>query len=186
MNNIDFNLDFYYNEESPSCLSYLRTINRHTEGFNVGTKEYRKNGTPLTWRVFYNKNRYKAHRIVWVLHHGSIDPDLYIDHIDGNPFNNKISNLRLVSPTENSRNAKMHVRNKTGVTGVIGIKDLSISDELIYYRGCYVDDNHRIVSKNFHIKNLGEVEAFNEAVKFREQGINKSSHYTKRHGEPIQ
>jgi DNA-binding transcriptional regulator YiaG len=47
--------------------------------------------------------QYMAHRVAWVLHHGSW-PLQYIDHIDHRKDNNRIANLRDVSPSDNVRN----------------------------------------------------------------------------------
>lgn len=47
-----------------------------------------------------------------------------IGHIGGNPLNNKINNLRLVSGMQNSRNRKMHINNTSGHTEPIGIKSI--------------------------------------------------------------
>ncbi len=58
-----------------------------------------------------------AHRVAWKMTTGE-DPGNVIDHIDGNPANNRISNLRVVSQTINSRNAKLSKNSKTGVNGV--------------------------------------------------------------------
>ena len=58
-----------------------------------------------------------AHRIAWVLSYGSL-PVHHIDHIDGNPENNKIENLRDVTLKINHRNRKMRSDNTSGVTGV--------------------------------------------------------------------
>lgn len=47
--------------------------------------------------------RYGEHRIAWLLSYGEW-PDGLIDHIDGNPSNNKLDNLRVANPAENSWN----------------------------------------------------------------------------------
>lgn len=47
--------------------------------------------------------RYRAHRLTWFLFHGEM-PSQQIDHIDRNPRNNRIENLREASPTENGQN----------------------------------------------------------------------------------
>lgn len=45
-------------------------------------------------------------------------PRLGIDHIDGNPLNNKKSNLRICTQSENMANGKLRKDNATGVPGV--------------------------------------------------------------------
>ena len=45
------------------------------------------------------------HRLVWMLHNGEIPSGMCVDHIDRNPLNNRIENLRLVSRSQNSMNA---------------------------------------------------------------------------------
>ena len=54
---------------------------------------------------------YKEHRIIWVMHNGSIPDGLDIDHIDRNTSNNKLENLRLVTRSINHLN-----KNSKGVT----------------------------------------------------------------------
>lgn len=63
-----------------------------------------------------------AHRVIWVLVHGEWPAD-QIDHINGNPSDNRISNLRVVDDLENRRNQKMNSRNTSGVPGVSRCKD---------------------------------------------------------------
>lgn len=64
---------------------------------------------------------YSAARIAWCLHYGQIDPDMQIDHIDRNRLNNRISNLRLVTPSVNCKNrtnkygdARYYTKHKNG------------------------------------------------------------------------
>jgi hypothetical protein len=59
----------------------------------------------------------KAHRVIWALHYGAW-PEFDIDHIDGNPANNSISNLRLATHAENMKNVRMHKDNQSGHKGV--------------------------------------------------------------------
>lgn len=56
-----------------------------------------------------------VHRIVWALHHGKW-PDHTIDHIDRNPRNNLIENLRDVTMSVNLLNRGNP--NSTGIPGV--------------------------------------------------------------------
>lgn len=59
-----------------------------------------------------------AHRIAWVLSKGPIPPGMEIDHIDHNPTNNRLANLRLVTVRDNKANQSRNRRNTSGVTGV--------------------------------------------------------------------
>lgn len=68
----------------------------------------------------FNKRMLREHQLVWFLHHGEI-PKM-IDHIDGDPLNNRIENLRLVSSCQNGMNARIRKDNKTGCKGVSFIK----------------------------------------------------------------
>ena len=59
---------------------------------------------------------YLAHRLVFVYLHGCCNGN--VDHIDGNPGNNKVGNLRLADPQTNARNASKPKSNKSGRVGV--------------------------------------------------------------------
>lgn len=66
----------------------------------------------------------QGHRVAWAIFHNT-QPDISkeIDHIDGNPSNNRIANLRLVSKTENLRNKNQYKSCKHGYPGIIHSND---------------------------------------------------------------
>ncbi len=61
--------------------------------------------------------KFLSHRLAWLYIHGYF-PENQIDHIDRNPSNNRINNLREVSQSCNSKNCGISTRNKSGITGV--------------------------------------------------------------------
>jgi hypothetical protein len=66
-------------------------------------------------------DRYANHRLIWLYHHGYL-PENDIDHIDRDPSNNRINNLREVSRQCNLRNTGNRVNNTSGVKGVYWAK----------------------------------------------------------------
>lgn len=61
---------------------------------------------------------YKVHRLIWLWHKG-VFPSKHLDHIDGNPSNNRIENLREATDAENMQNQrKPRITNKLQVQGV--------------------------------------------------------------------
>lgn len=67
--------------------------------------------------VMVDKKSYLAHRIVWAAHYGEF-PAGHIDHINGVRDDNRIANLRVVTPAENQKNTRLDRRNTSGVSGV--------------------------------------------------------------------
>ena len=59
------------------------------------------------------------HRLAWLYVYGEW-PHQQIDHIDGNKLNNRIENLRDVSPYANNEN--LHNPKKHNSTGVLGVR----------------------------------------------------------------
>ncbi|WP_272516333.1 MULTISPECIES: HNH endonuclease signature motif containing protein [unclassified Providencia] len=69
------------------------------------------------FRVKVKDRIYLAHRLAWLYVYGSY-PSLEIDHINRNPSDNRISNLRLASSSENKRNTARNSANTSGFKGV--------------------------------------------------------------------
>lgn len=65
---------------------------------------------------YINGMPYLAHRIIWKIVTGK-DPD-FIDHKDGNPSNNKWSNLREGGAQMNAKNQAIPSQNTSGIMGV--------------------------------------------------------------------
>lgn len=107
---------FTYDPESPSGLRWVRLYGKGSTakiGDVVGSND---NGY---WRVHALGSHFKAHKIVWALNNNFENQEgLHIDHIDGNPSNNRIENLRLVDPFLNARNKPMMKNNTSGIHGV--------------------------------------------------------------------
>lgn len=64
------------------------------------------------YRVCLNGQHLRVHRIIWILLKGNLDPSLDIDHINGERADNRIENLRPVTPQENQHNLKRHREGK--------------------------------------------------------------------------
>jgi hypothetical protein len=57
-----------------------------------------------------------SHRVIWEMHKGWC-PE-FLDHINGDPLDNRIENLRPATKQQNAQNKKVTRRSKTGVKGV--------------------------------------------------------------------
>lgn len=108
--------------------TYVRSIFKyHKDGYLIRTKRTTNRvhvgdiaGT-LDQTGYYNVRVLgkvcKLHRVIFLYHHGYF-PENVIDHIDRNPLNNRIENLREVSISCNMHNASIRCDNKYTVTGV--------------------------------------------------------------------
>lgn len=63
-----------------------------------------------------NYKKYLAHRLVFLMHKGYLPKT--IDHINGNPADNRIQNLRAVTAGQNQHNRKLNKNNTSGFKGV--------------------------------------------------------------------
>lgn len=69
-------------------------------------------------QIRINGRIYLAHKVAWLIYYGEW-PKHQIDHIDGDPGNNRVVNLRDVTCTLNSHNLKGPLKNnRLGVLGV--------------------------------------------------------------------
>ena len=142
-----------YSEDSPTNLIAIRDKFMwngklvYTKNDVVGSFTHRSNGDPKCIRVRFNGKTYHAHNLVWELFNNKL-PNGLIDHIDGNPFNNVISNLEVCTQAVNCRRKKVHKVIDTGLR----YHTLKGYD---YWRAQYTDLDGKIHLKYFSILKLG-------------------------------
>lgn len=177
---------FYYDETSPSGLRWKvdvytlkhRKRKLKSKGDVAGSRHYRKNKEPKCWEVSVKSKSIGVHRVIIILNNIELLNKQIVDHLDGNPFNNKIENLKVKSTEQNNRNLKRNTKNKSGVTGVCVVSNS-------YFRAYWYEDGV-CKSKNFSIKIHGHEKAFELATCYRSEMILKLNEkgylYEQRHG----
>lgn len=115
--------DLIWKERRRECFKDARGYAAHmrTAGKRTGFKTRSRRGWPVA--VFVNCKKSGgtdriAHRIIWKMHNGSIPDGMVIDHINGDPFDNRLENLRMCTQHGNMRNSRRHRINGYGVKGV--------------------------------------------------------------------
>lgn len=155
----------YYDESSPTCLRWVDGAKRFKADDPAG---YISSSGYVD--ITINNKLYRAHRIVWVLINKELSKDKAIDHISGNKSDNRISNLRLATASENSKNRLLNPPSDTGLRNirtVIGKSGLS-GFEIVW-----VSEGKRM-QKTFNIRKLGSVKlALTAAYEFRDDLISK-------------
>jgi hypothetical protein len=112
----------------------------------------RKSGQIARLRGGFLGKKYCTHRIVWLIYYGEW-PKNHIDHINQDPTDNRIKNLRDVTQAENNKNKTLQNNSKTGYSGVSFYKR---------YRKYQV-----VISTNNIKKHLGYYDTAEEAAAVR-------------------
>jgi hypothetical protein len=73
------------------------------------------------YKIRINKKMYGTHRLIFAMHHNYFPKQ--IDHIDRNPLNNRIENLRDATYAQNQWNTLKNPRNTSGYKNVLFRKD---------------------------------------------------------------
>ena len=186
-NNIDWEYLFYYDETSPSCLRW-KVDRWHGKNY---AKKLRAVGdmvgsiTPCkSYRVRVDNRQYFVSRIIIEMHlKCKLKSSEFVDHFDGDRFNNKVSNLRVVDHSINNRNVRMGHDNTSGVVGVS--KQFGRKGEVYWVATIYRIEGGR-TRKCFSENKYGE-KAFNLACEFRQEQIailnSQGAGYSDRHGK---
>jgi len=70
------------------------------------------------WGIKINKKKYLSHRLAYLYVYGNIPSNMEIDHINKNPFDNRIVNIRLATRSQNMFNTGKRISNTSGFKGV--------------------------------------------------------------------
>lgn len=142
-------------------------------------------------RIQINGYRHLAQRLAWMYVHGNYPEGAqpFVDHINGNPSDNRITNLRVNSQIENMKNKKMYFNNPSGVVGVCREGKLNGSNTKLnyYWRAYWHDENGKQQKKIFPIHTYGEEEAKQMAISYRAEQLrllelHHNIVYSERHG----
>lgn len=105
-----------YQEDGSLIWKKRDPVNRFIKTFNILYA-----GTPVGnvaktgyLETSLDQRRFLVHRLVFLYHKGYMPK--FVDHIDGNPLNNKIENLREASHGENMQNTGIRKNNRSGAS----------------------------------------------------------------------
>ena len=140
-------------DQNTGKLTWRVQTSSTQKGKEAGTILRHKVETYTSYRgVSVLGDRYKAHRIIWLMQTGEW-PKGHIDHIDGNGLNNAWENLREASSSQNTMNQKVRSDSTSGIKGVSYDKRRDM-----WY--VYIDVNKKR-------KHLGRYETMQEAANVR-------------------
>ena len=186
MAEVDFKLLLEYSEQSLSGLVWIsdmytykdRGLKLASAGDIAGYLH-----TLGYWVVTFSECKYQAHRIVWEILKGPIPEGLVIDHRNGDPSDNNILNLRVVTSRGNSQNRRKDSRNKSGKMGVFSRTHKGVD----YWVASWVNEEGISKQKNYSVNKYGEEGARALAEAFRDNILDirneEGSDYTIRHGQ---
>lgn len=117
-NTTDWSIYFIYDAEFGVLRNKITRSSNAKKRDVAGSYAAKDRRYVLGWLVDGKQTLLQGARIIWVMHHGPIPEGMEIDHIDRDPSNNHLDNLRLVSRIQNMANSGMHKTNKSGICGV--------------------------------------------------------------------
>lgn len=163
------------NTKSCGCLEYetkRMTKNKKYNTYDL-SGEYGIGYTSNGEEFWFDKEDYDLiKKYCWHMHHGYVettdknmiismhrlvmhvvDENIEVDHIKHNKFDNRKSELRIVTHSQNMQNSSLHTNNTSGVKGIIWHKrdcvwevQININDERKYL-GRYVDFNNAVKAR---------------------------------------
>lgn len=187
-NAIDWSKLYYYSPDVPSGLRFASSRPRATTGAKAGSIHYDPVKRHYSTIVSHNRCHWYSARVIWILHKGYLDKELVIDHINGDPTDNRLENLRAVPQAINNRNAKKRMDNETGFPGVHFTTAKGSENKIhTYATAAWYHESNERTCKHFAVSKLGLLPAFAAACLYRENMMKlldeKGHGYTENHGK---
>lgn len=169
---------FYYDPSSPTGLRRKKSHYGNRKIHEAVGYSKKNNG----FLVKFKRKDYLIHRIIWTLLNGKIPDGFVIDHIDGNPKNNNIKNLRAVDRKTNNQNTfKLKDQPAQGINLKTYVRNNTCRQ--VYVASCSAGEKY--YSKEFNIHFYTPDLALNLAIDWRKNkllDLNKSgNNFSERH-----
>ena len=107
----------------------------------------RGNGCGYTVKLDYVL--YRAARIIWKLQTGNDPGEMYVDHINRDPYDNRWENLRLVTQQQNQMN-----RAGTNIRHIGNLYRVCVTCNGVRHRTCFLTEEMAIVWRDMMKANL--------------------------------
>jgi hypothetical protein len=111
--------------------------------------------------VEYNDDDYKKKRLHQLLMNFPSYPKFHVDHVNGNTRDNRVENLRIVTPRQNTRN--------TIVKNPLGMHNVHYCKKEDYYRARIYDNEGKQKSFSLSCKTHGKERALELVKGWRKQ-----------------
>ena len=181
----DWGETFEYDASVPSGLVRAKDV-KYTnikKGDMAGYQTFLPCGRPKAWEVKFHGKPLMVHRLIYIILNNSLSSEKVIDHIDGNPFNNAIINLREVFQKTNCQNKRKNKNNSTNIVGVCWVE--KTNGKYLYAKAEVILKDGRKLQKHFSSNKLGLMPAFKMACVWRYKQLarlnSESEGYTERH-----
>ena len=159
-------------ERLKEILSYNPETGEFSRSRSAG-KNYRKKCGWVSKKGYFkirvDGRQYYAQRLAWLYVHGN-HPSGDIDHINHDKLDNRITNLRDVSRSYNSRNRSPTKYNPTGHMNVFRQQGKYQVSAAKKYIGIYETIDEAVAARDKHLVNMGYHENHGKNVLLDEQG----------------
>ena len=181
----------YYDTSSPTFLRWRRDVLGTgsaviaAKDAVAGALKHSPNGAPKSLVVNINYKRYQVHRVILAIHGYVLKKLDVVDHLDGDPFNNEISNLQIKTRKQNNQNCKPS-KNSSGFVGVrLSKRPCKNGTFLFYWSARWYELDGSEKCKQFSFIEHGDEEAKRLAIEYRKLQIirlnEEGACYTERH-----